>query len=227
MNRITCRTSYKESFMLKIHHLGHSQSERIVWLCEELKVSYELEKYTRDPVTQLSPPELKALHPLGAAPLIEADGILLAESAAIVEFILARYGDGRLQHGPNHPDFASYLYWFHFANGNLQPVMGRSMFIGRCGLPPDHPIQASVQGRLDKVLALIEARLAQNDYLAGSAFTAADIMSVFSLTTMRLFHPVDLKPYPNILAYLQRIGERAGYQRAMAQGDPDLAPMLT
>jgi glutathione S-transferase len=77
------------------------------------------------------------------------------------------------------------------------------------------------------VLALIEARLVQNDYLAGSAFTAADIMSVFSLTTMRLFHPVDLKPYPNILAYLQRIGERAGYQRAMAQGDPDLAPMLT
>jgi glutathione S-transferase len=221
------RTSYKESFMLKIHHLGHSQSERIVWLCEELEVPYELEKYTRDPVTQLSPPELKALHPLGAAPLIEADGILLAESAAIVEFILARYGHGRLQHGPDHPDFASYLYWFHFANGNLQPVMGRSMFIGRCGLSRDHPIQASVQGRLDKVLALIEARLAQNDYLAGSAFTAADIMSVFSLTTMRLFHPVDLKPYPTILAYLQRIGGRAGYQRAMAKGDPDLTPMLT
>src|SRR5471032_333142 len=72
------RTSYKESFMLKIHHLGHSQSERIVWLCEELEVPYELEKYTRDPVTQLSPPELKALHPLGAAPLIEADAIMLA-----------------------------------------------------------------------------------------------------------------------------------------------------
>ena len=106
------------------------------------------------------------------------------------------------------------------ANGNLQPVMGRSMFIGRCGLAQDHPIQASVQGRLDKVLALIEARLAQNDYLAGSAFTAADIMSVFSLTTMRLFHPVDLR-------YLQRIGGRAGYQRAMTRGDPDLTPMLT
>jgi glutathione S-transferase len=213
--------------MLKIHHLGHSQSERIVWLCEELGVPYELAKYTRDPLTQLSPPELKALHPLGAAPLIESEGILLAESAAIVEFILARYGVGRLQYGPDHPDFASYLYWFHFANGNLQPVMGRSMFIGRCGLPPDHPIQVSVQGRLDKVLALIEARLAQSDYFAGSEFTAADIMSVFSLTTMRLFHPVDLSPYPNILAYLQRIGGRAGYQRAMANGDPDFRPMLT
>ena len=213
--------------MLTLHHLGHSQSERIVWLCEELGVPYELVKYTRDPVTRLSPPELKALHPLGAAPLLEVEGMLLAESAAIVEFILARYGNGRLQHGPDHPDFASYLYWFHFANGNLQPVMGRSMIVGRCGLAPDHPLPTSVRERLDKVLALIDARLAQNDYLAGSEFTAADIMSVFSLTTMRLFQPVDLTPYPGILAYLQRIGGRPAYQRAMTKGDPDLTPMLT
>lgn len=212
--------------MMKIHHLGHSQSERIVWLCEELGIPYELEKHTRDPVTRLSPPALKALHPLGAAPLIEVDGLLLAESAAIVELILARHGNGRLQLGPEHPDFASYLYWFHFANGNLQPVMGRSMIVGRCGLAPDHPMQVSVQGRQDRVLALIEARLAQNDYLAGSEFTAADIMSVFSLTTMRLFNPVDLTPYPNIRAYLQRIGRRPAYQQAMAKGDPDLTPML-
>ncbi|WP_437945530.1 glutathione S-transferase [Sorangium sp. So ce296] len=213
--------------MLKIHHLGHSQSERILWLCEELGVPYDLEKYTRDPVTRLSPPELKALHPLGAAPLIEVDGMLLAESAAIVEFILVRYGRGRLRHGPDHPDFAAYLYWFHFSNGNLQPAMLRSMMVGRCGLAPDHPVQASVQGRLDQVLALIEARLGQTDYLAGSELTAADVMSVFSLTTMRLFHPVDLAPYPSIRAYLQRIGARPAYRRAMAKGDPDLTPVLT
>jgi glutathione S-transferase len=213
--------------MLTIHHLGHSQSERILWLCEELGVPYEMRKYTRDAVTRLSPPELRAMHPLGAAPLIEDDGMLLAESAAIVEYILARHGDGRLQHGPDHPDFASYLYWFHFANGNLQPVMGRSMTVGRTGLAPDHPVVVAQQGRLDKVLALIEARLGQHDYLAGSDFTAADIMSVFSLTTMREFCPLDLSPYPNILAYLQRIGARPAYRRAMQQGDPDLAPMLT
>ncbi|MGK3990225.1 glutathione S-transferase [Sorangium sp. So ce136] len=213
--------------MLKIHHLGRSQSERILWLCEELGVPYDLEKHTRDPVTRLSPPELKALHPLGAAPLVEVDGMLLAESAAIVDFILARYGRGRLRHGPDHPDFASYLYWFHFSNGNLQPAMLRSMIVGWCGLAPDHPVQTSVQGRLYQVLALIEARLGQTDHLAGSEFTAADIMSVFSLTTMRLFHPVDLAPYPNILAYLQRIGARPAYRRAMAKGDPDLTPMLT
>jgi glutathione S-transferase len=84
-----------------------------------------------------------------------------------------------------------------------------------------------VEARLGTVIALIEARLAHNDYLAGSEFTAADIMSVFSLTTMRLFHPVNLGPYSNILAYLQRIGGRPAYQRAMAKGDPDLTPMLT
>ena len=213
--------------MLKIHHLGHSQSERVVWLCEELGIAYELAKYTRDPETRMSPPELKALHPLGAAPLIEVDGMLLAESAAIVEYVLTRYGGGRLRHGPDHPNFAAYIYWFHFANGNLQPVMFRSMTVGRCGLEGGHPLRTSVQERLRLVLELIEARLAENHYLAGSEFTAADIMSVFSLTTMRLFHPVELAPYPNIRAYLQRIGQRPAYQRAMAKGDPDLTPVLT
>ncbi len=213
--------------MLKIHHLGHSQSERIVWLCEELGLPYELVHHTRDPVTILSPPELKALHPLGAAPLIEDGDLLLAESAAIVEYLIVKHGGGRLKLGPEHPDYARFLYWFHFSNGNLQPVMGRLMMVRRAKLPADHPVQASVQGRLDRVLALVEARLGEVAYLAGSEFTAADIMSVFSLTTMRLFQPVDLAAYPNIRAYLQRIGERPAYQRAMAKSDPDLTPMLS
>jgi glutathione S-transferase len=213
--------------MLTIHHLGKSQSERIIWLCEELGVPYELKLYKRDPVTILSPPELKALHPLGAAPVITEGDLLLAESAAIVEYINVKHGGGRLALGPEHPDYAAYLYWFHFANGNLQPVMGRTMFMRRTGLPADHPLMVSVQGRLDRVLDLVEARLGEADFLAGSAFTAADIMSVFSLTTMRIFMPLDLSPYPNILAYLQRIGAREAYQRAMRKGDPDLVPMLT
>ncbi len=213
--------------MLTIHHLGHSQSERIVWLCEELEIPYDLVSYERDPVTILSPPALRALHPIGAAPVIQDDGLLLAESAAIVEYIIAKHGGGRLRFGPDHPDFADYLYWFHFANGNLQPVLGRCLMVGRVGLPPDHPVQQAVQGRLDRVMALVEARLGETDYLAGSALTAADIMSVFSLTTMRLFQPVDLGPYPNILAYLHRIGTRPAYRLAMAKSDPDLTPMLT
>ena len=213
--------------MLTIHHLGHSQSERIIWLCEELGVPYDLVLYQRDPVTLLSPPALKALHPLGAAPVIQDDGLLLAESAAIVDYIMAKHGDGRLRLGPDHPDFAAYLYWFHFANGNLQPVIARLMMVGRAKLPQDHPVQVAVQGRLDRVMALVEQRLGEASYLAGDRFTAADTMSVFSLTTMRLFQPLDLRPYPAILAYLQRIGARPAYRRAMAKGDPDLTPMLT
>lgn len=212
--------------MLKIHHLGHSQSERIVWLCEELDISYALTHHTRDAVTVLSPPELKALHPLGAAPVIEDGDVLLAESAAIVEYIIVKHGGGRLKPGPEHPNYAAFLYWFHFSNGNLQPAMGRLMMMSRAKLAADHPVLVSVQGRLDRVLALVEARLGEAAWLAGSEFTAADIMSVFSFTTMRLFQPIDLAPYPNIRAYLQRIGERPAYRRAMAKGDPDLVPML-
>lgn len=212
--------------MLTIHHLGHSQSERIIWLCEELGVPYALKLYARDPVTILSPPELRALHPMGAAPVITEGDLVLAESGAIVEYIIAKHGGGRLALGPDHPDFAAYLYWFHFANGNLQPVMGRNMVMRRSGLPADNPMLVSVKGRLDRVLGHVEARLGSVDYLAGE-FTSADIMSVFSLTTMRLFMPVDLAPYPSILAYLQRIGTRDAYRRAMRAGDPDLVPMLT
>jgi len=213
--------------MLKIHHLGHSQSERIVWLCEELELPYELLHYTRDAVTRLSPPELKTLHPLGAAPLMEDGELLLAESAAIVEYIIVKHGGGRFKLGPDHPDYADFLYWFHFSNGNLQSGMLRFMSMNRAGLAANHPALMAVKGRLDLLLALVEDRLGKVPYFAGQEFTAADIMSVFSFTTMRLFQPLDLAPYPNIRAYLQRIGARPAYQRAMAKGDPDLTPMLS
>jgi glutathione S-transferase len=213
--------------MIKIHHLGHSQSERIVWLCEELAIPYELVKHTRDPVTRLSPPSLTVLHPLGAAPLIEDGALLLAESAAIVEYLSVVHGASRLKPGPGAANYTDFLYWFHFANGNLQPTLSRLMMVSRAQLPADHPVLLAVQGRFELVLRLVEARLATVPYLAGAELTLADIMSVFTLTTMRLFQPVDLAPWPHILAYLARIGARPAYQRAMANGDPDLTPMLT
>lgn len=213
--------------MLTVHHLGKSQSERIIWLCEELELPYELKRYERDPDTILAPPEYKALHPMGAAPVITDGALVLAESGAVTEYVIAKHGGGRLALGPDHPGFAPYLYWFHFANGSLQPAMGRNMVLHRLGLPPDNPVLLAVQGRLDRALGAVEARLGETDHLAGRAFTAADIMVVFSLTTMRLFLPLDLAPYPNILAYLQRIGARPAYQRAMRKGDPDMAPLLT
>jgi glutathione S-transferase len=213
--------------MIKIHHLGHSQSERIVWLCEELQLPYDIVKHTRDAVTRLSPPSLKALHPLGAAPLIEDGDLLLAESAAIVEYISVVHGASALKPSPAQDNYADFLYWFHFANGNLQPTFMRLMSVTRTGLPADHPVKLATQGRFDLVMQLVEDRLATVPYLAGAELTLADIMSVFTLTTARLFHAFDLAPYPHILAYLARIGARPAYRRAMAKGDPDLTPMLT
>ncbi|RZL90815.1 MAG: glutathione S-transferase family protein [Variovorax sp.] len=214
--------------MLTIHHLGKSQSERILWLCEELGIPYELKRYTRDPVTMLSPPELKALHPLGAAPVItDGDDLLLAESGAIVDYILAKHGKGRLVVGPDHPDFAQYLYWLHFANGNFQPNMGRNMLMSRLDLPADNATLVGTRGRLARALDMLETRLGEVPYLAGAELTVADIMLVFSLTTMRYFYPLDLAPYPNILAYLRRIGERKAYQLAMQKGDPGMPLLLT
>ena len=212
--------------MLTVHHLGKSQSERIVWLCEELGVPYELKVYDRDKVTRLAPPDYKALHPLGAAPVINDSGLVMAESGAIVEYIAARYGKGRLVLAPDHPDYAQFVYWLHFANGTLQPATGRNMILGRLNLPEDNAVLRAMKGRLDLALGLVEARLGKAEYLAGSMLTTADIMIVFTLTTMRLFLPFDLKPYPNVRAYLARIGKREAYQRAMKKGDPDMTPML-
>lgn len=213
--------------MLTVHHLEKSQSERITWLCEELGLPYDLQLYKRDAVTILAPPELKALHPQGTAPIIGDDGLVLAESGAVMQYILGKYGQGRLAPGPDDPAFAPYLYWFHFANGTLQPAMGRNMVMRWLKLPPDNPVLLRMRGRLDGAMDQVEARLGSADFLAGAELTAADIMMVFSLTTMRIFMPLDLAPYPNILAYLQRIGARPAYRAAMRKGDPDLTPLLT
>ena len=211
--------------MLTVHHLGKSQSERIVWLCEELGIPYELKNYARAPV--LAPPEYKALHPIGSAPVITDGDLVLAESGAIVDYITAKYGDGRLTLKADHPDFANYLYWLHFANGTLQAAMGRSMILSRLKLAADDPVLTMVKARLDNAFNLVEARLKEADYFAGKDFTAADIMMGFSLTTMRYFMPYDYARLPNLRAYLQRIGARPAYQRAMAKGDPGMALLLT
>lgn len=213
--------------MLTVHHLGVSQSERIVWLCEELDLSYELKVYDRDAVTRLAPPDYKALHPLGAAPVIQDGDVLLAESGAIVEYIVGRHGNGRLVRAPDHPDFAQFVYWFHFANGTLQPATGRNMILGRLDLPADNAVMKAMKARLDLALGLVEARLGKAEYLAGDELTTADIMAVFSLTTMRYFLPYDLSPYPAVRAYLQRIAARPAYRRAMQKGDPGMALLFT
>ncbi len=152
---------------------------------------------------------------------------MLAESGAVVEYIIGKYGNGRLALKPDHPDFANFLYWFHFANGTLQANMGRLMILNRLKLEADNPILAGIQARVDRCFDLVNARTGEADYLAGTEFTSADIMMGFSLTTMRYFQPYDLKRCPNILAYLARIGARPAYRRAMENGDPGMALLLT
>lgn len=213
--------------MLVVHHLGVSQSERIVWLCEELGLDYVLQRHERDPVTRLAPPALRALHPAGTAPVIEEDGLVLGESAAIVEHILDRHGQGRLRPAPDHPDRPHFLYWFHFANGTLQAQLHRLMLIRRLEPPAENPILRAAEERRERSLAMVERRLAEHPWLAGDAFTAADIMALFCFTTMRHFLPYDIAPYPGLQAYLQRAGAREAYRRAMGKGDPGMALLLT
>jgi glutathione S-transferase len=213
--------------MLTVHHLGKSQSERIVWLCEELGIPYELKNYARDKVTMLAPPDYKALHHIGAAPVITDGDVVLAESGAVVEYIIAKYGKGRLTLSADHPGFAQFLYWYHFANGTLQAAMGRMMILTRLKLASDNAILVGSKARLDRAFDLIDARVKESEYLAGSEFTTADIMNGFSLTTMRYFQPYDLGRCPNIVKYLARIAARPAYQRAMEKGDPGMALLLT
>ena len=213
--------------MLTVHHLGVSQSERIVWLCEELGISYELKRYDRDRETRAAPAEYKALHPLGAAPVITDGKVVMAESGAIVDYIIARHGQGRLAVKPDASNYPDYIYWFHYVNGTLQPSGSLNMILGRAGLPGDGLFLQAMQARFARALQAVEVRLGAAEFLAGNELTAADIMMVFTLTTMRYFNPYSLALYPNILAYLQRIGDRPAYRRAMEKGDPGMALLLT
>ncbi|KAK4543903.1 hypothetical protein LTR36_004677 [Oleoguttula mirabilis] len=207
--------------VLTVHHLGISQSERIVWLCEELGLDYDLKLYQRSPV--LSPPEYLALHPLGAAPVIQDGDLTLAESGACLEYIIHIHGAGKLTVQPGAKHYADYLYWLHFGNGTLQPAVSRAMVLKFTGLPDDNSMRVRVDSKQGQMLQFLNQRLgATKAWLAGDEFTAADIMVVFSLTTMRKFFAIDLSEYEAILAYLQRVGGREAYQRAMAKGDPGL-----
>lgn len=211
--------------MLTVHHLGISQSDRIVWLCEELGLDYALKLYKRDPQTNLAPAEYRALTPFGTAPVITDGDLVLGESGAIIEYLIHTHGDGRLAVAPGQPGYADYLFWFHFANGSLMPSAMIDMVATMLGVESGGTLEA-LRSRLDRAYAAIDARLGEAPYLAGEAFTAADILSLFPLTTMRAFAPRDLAPYPNLAAWLRRIGERPAFQRAMAKADPDFTVPL-
>jgi len=202
--------------MLTIHHLGISQSDRIVWLCEELGLSYDLKIYTRDPQTMLAPPEFRALHQVGTAPIIGDGDLVLAETGAIVDYIVARHGGGRLRPGPDDADFATYLLWYHLINASIMPALMMNM-----GAPG--PMVDLMNDRLGRYFDLLEDHLASTGpWLAGERFTDADIMAMFPLVTMRHFVPVRVGDRPHIKAYIERLEARPAYQAMRAKADPGL-----
>jgi glutathione S-transferase len=202
--------------MLIIHHLGQSVSERILWLCEELELPYELRRYQRQP-NLLAPPEYKALHPGGTSPVIQDGEQTLAESGAVVDYILRKYGDGRLQLDVGDPGFADYLYWFHYANGSVLPFVIRAM--NRTGR--DAATQEAFDTREQRMLGMIEQRLAANAWFAGSDFSAADIMMAMPLSALHKLSPRAPAENQNIRAYLERVSARPAFRRAMGKADPD------
>ena len=209
---------------LIVHHLQVGQGERIPWLLEELNIPYELKLYKRSPL--LAPPELKAVYPIGASPVLEdvtdpSNPIKLAESGAIVEYIIHKHANGRLALNPQHKNFADYLYWLHFANATLQSgLFRRGMARGMVG--EEDPRYKGSAARAVIALNHVNNRLLENEWLAGYEFTAADVMTAWCFTTMRKYEPADLTGYEGILAWLNRIGERAAYRTAMGKADPEL-----
>lgn len=210
--------------MIIIHHLLVSQSERVIWLMEELGLPYELKSYPRDPQTRLAHPVFLELHPLGSAPVIQDGDVTMGESLAIFSYILDLYGDGKLRIAPGQPGYSDFIYWFHYSNAGLMPQMMQHIFATLSGGGGDNPLSAMMKERFGRHLGMINDRLADNDYLAGDTFTAADILVHFPFGTMSAFAPVDLGAYPHIRSWLERISERPAYQKAMKlaghEGDP-------
>lgn len=208
--------------MLTVHHLRLSQSERIVWLCEELGLDYDLKLYDRRADNRLAPDDYKALHPMGIAPVITDGELVLGESGAICDYLNVTHGGGRLAPAAGDPDFADHLFWFHWSNATYMTTRMMQLALRFSGSDASVPF---VDDRADRATAMIEARLGEADFFGGRALTLADIMMVYTLTTARAFGGA-LGDLSNTRAYLQRIGEREAYRRAMARAEPGMAPML-
>jgi len=214
--------------MLTIHHLRLSQSERIVWLAEELGLDYDLKLYNRRTDNRLAPDEYKALHPMGIAPVITdaKDGrdLVLGESGAIIDYIVAKYAPATpLVPGVGHPDFTDHLFYYHWANATFltNGMMALvAQFMGAKELP------AFVADRVAKGWAIVEKRLGEAEYFGGAQLTTADIMMGFQLTTSRAMSGMSIAGMPNLQVYLKRIGSREAYQRAMAKCEPGMPPKL-
>lgn len=207
--------------MITIHHLGVSQSDRIVWLMEELGLPYKLQWYDRG-ADFLAPAEYRALHPVGTAPIITDGELVMAESTAIVEYISQCHGGGRLSVPPADPNYPHYLFWMQF-NNNLQATLFVKIAFQSTGVAvsADNPMLATTLRREDGIYRALEQRLGESEYLGGPRFSCADIMSAFNLTSLGMLgaRTIDDK-LPHTRDYVARITARPAYIKAMSIAGP-------
>jgi glutathione S-transferase len=201
--------------VIVIHHLGVSQSDRVVWLMEELDLPYELKWYDRK--DGVMPPEYAALHPASTAPVIQDGDRVIVESAVILEYVCHKYANGKLTVSPSQPNYADYLYWMHF-NNNVQGLFFAKLAAGQAGA--SGPIGGVLKRREDGYFKYLDQRLAKSPFLAGTEFTCADVMVAFNLTELSLFGGRTIDDLPNTKAYVKRIEGRPAYQRAMQIAGP-------
>jgi glutathione S-transferase len=218
--------------MITVHHLNNSRSQRVLWLLEELGVAYEVKRYERDAKTLLAPPELLAVHPLGKSPVIVDGTATLAESGAIIEYLVDRYGGGRLIPPAGTPERLRYTYWLHYAEGSaMPPLLLKLVFDRVANNPAPWPVSAiarriagTVTGafigpQLKRHLDYMEAELSAHAWFAGEQFTAADVQMSFPLEAAAARAGLDAGR-PRLMAFLDRIHGRAAYRRALERGGP-------
>jgi glutathione S-transferase len=200
--------------MLKVHHLNNSRSQRILWLLEELGLDYQIAPYQRDATTNLAPPELLDVHPLGKSPVIEDGPIRIAESGAIVEYVVDRYGAGRLQPDPKSPEHVAYNEWLHYAEGSAMLPLMLNLYVMRLG-EAAAPLMPRIESEIANNLGYISGALGERDYLMGE-FSGADLQVSFVIEVARAFGK--LAAYPNLVAYLARLHARPAFKRALEKG---------
>lgn len=201
--------------MLTVHHLNNSRSQRILWLLEELELPYELKSYQRNAETNLAPPVLEAVHPLGKSPVLTDAGNTVIESGAIIDYILRRHGGGRLMPAAGSNEHEQYLQWLHYAEGSaMLPLMLR-MYTGRL---PDGgaALQPRINDELNRHLGYMNRALDGVDWFVGNTFSGADVQLSFVAELAPLLHPEGV--FPNLAAMRERFQARPAYQRALKKG---------
>ncbi len=201
--------------MIKVHHLNNSRSQRMLWFLEELGCDYEVVHYTRDLETSLAPDSLKEVHPLGKSPVIEDNGLKIAESGAAVEYLAHAYGDGKFSLSPGDDGYWAYVEWLHYAEGSLMLPLLLRLYTSRLGDAAE-PLAPRIQGEIANHFTYTAQALGEKEFFAGGKLTGADVQMLFPLEAMHASG--GLVHWPNLAAYVDRMHVRPAYARALERG---------